>query len=142
MGGNEPVQVAQGIWWVGVRLPGDQFQCHAYYIDNGDGGILLDPGSPLTIEATLDKVAQIESLDAIAYLVCHHPDPDIAAGLRDLSDLPRIEDMAEALGFEVPAGLTQAAPSQAELALESDAPAATDAVEPMSPAIEPGEKIH
>ena len=31
----------------------------------------------------------------------------IRFGLRDLSDLPKIEEMAEALGFDVPAGLTQ-----------------------------------
>jgi two-component system, cell cycle response regulator len=90
---DAPVQIADDVWWVGVRLVDDQFQCHAYYIDNRDGGVLLDPGSPLTIEATLDKVAQIASLDSIAYLVCHHPDPDIAAGLRDLSDLLTRDDV-------------------------------------------------
>ena len=41
----------------------------------------------------------------------------IRFGLRDLSDLPKIEEMAEALGFEVPAGLSQPAPSQAQLDL-------------------------
>lgn len=32
-------------------------------------------------------------------------------GLKDLTDLPRIEDMAEALGFDVPAGLIDATPA-------------------------------
>jgi segregation and condensation protein B len=35
----------------------------------------------------------------------------IRFGLKDLSDLPRIEDMAEALGFDVPAGLLDATPA-------------------------------
>jgi len=39
----------------------------------------------LTIEGTLEKVAQIAGLDSIKYLVCHHPDPDIAASLPYLS---------------------------------------------------------
>src|SRR5438105_12515416 len=52
----------------------------------------------------------------------------IRFGLRDLSDLPKIEEMAEALGFEVPAGLSQ--PSQPQLDLRDAAPAAD--VEPMS----------
>ena len=81
-----PVQIAENAWWVGTVLPDDSFQCHAYYLENGDEGVLLDPGSPLTIEATLDKVAQITDLDSIRYLVCHHPDPDIAACLPYLSD--------------------------------------------------------
>ena len=41
----------------------------------------------------------------------------IRFGLRDLSDLPKIEEMAEALGFEVPAGLSQRGPAQAQLDL-------------------------
>ena len=64
----------------------------------------------------------------------------IRFGLRDLSDLPKIEEMAEALGFEVPAGLSQPVPSQAQLDLELTAP--MEPVEPMSPEVEPGEKIH
>ena len=93
MGPDRPVQIADDVWWVGMRLENDVFQCHAYYLDNGDQGVLLDPGSPLTIEATLDSVAQITDIDNIRYLVCHHPDPDIAAGLRDLSDLLDRDDV-------------------------------------------------
>jgi diguanylate cyclase (GGDEF)-like protein len=81
-----PVQIGEGTWWVGTRLENDQFQCHAYFIDNGPDSILLDPGSPLTIRATLDKVAAVADLDSIRYLVCHHPDPDIAASLPYLSE--------------------------------------------------------
>ncbi len=86
MTGSGPVQIADGVWWVGVRLPNDQFQCHAYLIENGDESVLLDPGSPLTIEPTLDSIQQVLPLDSIKYLVCHHPDPDIAAALPYLSD--------------------------------------------------------
>ena len=66
----------------------------------------------------------------------------IRFGLRDLTDLPKIEEMAEALGFEVPAGLTQ--PSQPTLDLDgSSLPLeAVDAIEPMSADVPPGEKIH
>ena len=85
MSADGPLEIGDGVWWVGVRLPNDVFQCHAYYIDNGSAGVLLDPGSALTIEHTLEKVARIASLDSIKYLVCHHPDPDIAAGLPYLS---------------------------------------------------------
>ena len=84
-----PVEIAHGVWWVGVRLPNDSFQCHAYYLENGDEGVLVDPGSPLTIDATLAKVEQITSLTSIKYLVCHHPDPDIAASLPHLSEAAR-----------------------------------------------------
>jgi segregation and condensation protein B len=41
-------------------------------------------------------------------------------GLRDLGELPRVEDMADALGFEPPAGL------QVELPITSDQPATSE----------------
>jgi segregation and condensation protein B len=44
----------------------------------------------------------------------------IRFGLKDLHDLPRIEDMAEALGFDPPAGLMETAPREDMLPLEED----------------------
>ncbi len=83
---DPPVEIAPGVWWVGIRLPDDTFQCHAYLIENGQDSVLLDPGSPLTIVETLEKVDAVCGVDAVRYLVCHHPDPDIAASLPYLSE--------------------------------------------------------
>ncbi len=44
----------------------------------------------------------------------------IRFGLKDLHDLPKIEDMAEALGFDPPAGLMEATPREDMLPLEED----------------------
>jgi len=44
----------------------------------------------------------------------------IRFGLKDLHDLPKIEDMAEALGFDPPAGLLETTPREDMLPLEED----------------------
>jgi segregation and condensation protein B len=44
----------------------------------------------------------------------------IRFGLKDLHDLPKIEDMAEALGFEPPAGLVERSPREDVLPLTED----------------------
>jgi segregation and condensation protein B len=44
----------------------------------------------------------------------------IRFGLNDLTDLPKVEDMAEALGFEPPARLTEITPREEMLPLEDD----------------------
>ena len=44
----------------------------------------------------------------------------IRFGLKDLTDLPKVEDMAEALGFDPPAGLTEIAPREDMLPLEEE----------------------
>ena len=41
-------------------------------------------------------------------------------GLNDLSDLPRVEDMAKALGMDVPTGLTESYPLDEALPLEPE----------------------
>jgi segregation and condensation protein B len=44
----------------------------------------------------------------------------IRFGLNDLRDLPRVEDMVEALGFDPPAGLVEHAPREEALPLDED----------------------
>lgn len=91
--GEDPIQIAPGVWWVGVRLAHDLFQCHTYFIANGSDGVLIDPGSPLTIEGTLSKLRAITDLDAIRWLVCHHSDPDICAALPRLGTVLKRPDV-------------------------------------------------
>jgi len=52
----------------------------------------------------------------------------IRFGLKDLGDLPKIEDMAEALGFEPPALLVEQTPREEQLPLDESDEAASDAV--------------
>jgi segregation and condensation protein B len=59
----------------------------------------------------------------------------IRFGLKDLNDLPKIEDMAEALGFDPPAGLTERTPTDDVLPLdEPDADEASAQDAPPEPA--------
>jgi len=59
----------------------------------------------------------------------------IRFGLKDLNDLPKIEDMAEALGFDPPAGLTERTPTEDVLPLdEPDEEAASAPDAPPEPA--------
>ena len=53
-------------------------------------------------------------------------------GLKDLSDLPKVEDMAEALGMEVPSGLAEPYPLDESLPFESEKAAPTP----------PNEQVH
>jgi two-component system, cell cycle response regulator len=80
------VQVAARVWWVGDVLEDDPFQCHAYLVEAGERSVLIDPGSSLTIEATLRKVEEVVSLDSIATIVLHHSDPDICDSLHVLAE--------------------------------------------------------
>jgi segregation and condensation protein B len=63
-------------------------------------------------------------------------------GLSDLNDLPKVEEMADALGFELPMALAE--PSQTPTPLPFEAEPASDAprVEPAEKAEPAEEKVH
>ncbi len=87
------VPVAEGVYWVGMYLPGDPFQCHAYFIENGDDSILIDPGSMLEFDAIVAKVRTLTSFDRIRYIILHHQDPDLCASVPALESLIGRDDL-------------------------------------------------
>lgn len=78
---EQAIEIAPRIWWVGVVLPDDVFQCHCYLIEQGGQSVLIDPGSLLTFSGTMEKIEQVIPFDHIRYFICQHQDPDIAASL-------------------------------------------------------------
>lgn len=81
------VEVADRIWWVGNVLDDDPFQSHPYLVEAGNRSVLVDPGSELTIDVTLDKVQEVIPLDHIATILLHHSDPDCADAVHRLGTL-------------------------------------------------------
>ena len=84
---GEPYEIAEGVWWVGCNIEGDEFQCHSYLIEHGDQSVLIDPGAPVSFVETLGKIAKVTPFENIRYFVCHHPDPDITAALPQIDGL-------------------------------------------------------
>lgn len=86
---DHAVEVAPRIWWVGNVMPDDPFQSHPYLIEAGDRSVIVDPGSELTIDVTLDKVREVVDLDEIATILLHHSDPDCADAVHRLGTVLR-----------------------------------------------------
>ncbi len=64
-------------------------------------------------------------------------------GLNDLSDLPKVEEMSDALGFELPMGLAEPAPKTTALPFEpTDEPSQDSRTEQLSTETSPEEKVH
>ena len=89
---EDAVEIADRTFWVGHYVPGDDFQCHVYLIENGDNSVLIDPGSLVTYEHTYRKILQILPIEQIRYFVCHHQDPDIAGAMHRLAPLVHRKD--------------------------------------------------
>ena len=88
-----PIMIAEKIHWVGKYLENDPFQCHPYFIENGDASVLVDPGSMLEFEAVVEKVNAISSMRSVKYIILHHQDPDLAAAVPEMEKLIDREDL-------------------------------------------------
>lgn len=89
----EAVQIAPDIYWVGMHLKDDPFQCHPYLIKNGSESILIDPGSMIEFDETLRKVKSIVDMSDIKYIILHHQDPDLAAAVPEIEKLIKRDDL-------------------------------------------------
>lgn len=74
-----PVEIASGIYWVGVNIAESGLHCNPYLIIAGDEAALVDPGSPLDFPYVLQSVTSLVSLDKIRYIILQHQDPDLCA---------------------------------------------------------------
>ena len=90
---KQPIEIAESIYWVGMYLENDPFQCHPYFIDNGDESILIDPGSMIEFDETVRKVKSIADIKSIKYIVLHHQDPDLAAAVPEIEKLIDRDDL-------------------------------------------------
>jgi segregation and condensation protein B len=90
------------------------------------------------LERKLVKISGRKAVVGRPFLYATTKEFLVRFGLRDVADLPRVEDMADVLGFEPPAGLADATPSPASLPFgtSADRDAGTGATEPMPPGAE------
>jgi segregation and condensation protein B len=72
------------------------------------------------LERRLIKIAGRKQVVGRPFLYATTREFLIRFGLKDLNDLPKMEDMADVLGFEPPSGLADAGPSETLLPLEGD----------------------
>ncbi|MDX9813859.1 MAG: ATP-binding protein [Sulfurimonas sp.] len=86
-------EIAKDIYWIGMHLKGDPFQCHPYLIKNGDESILLDPGSMLEFDEVVRKIDLVVGIKSIKYIVLHHQDPDLCASVPEIEKLIDREDL-------------------------------------------------
>ncbi len=90
---KDAIEIAQNIYWIGMYLENDPFQCHPYLIKNGNESILIDPGSMLEFKETVRKIKSIITMQSIKYIVLHHQDPDLVAAVPEIEKLIHRDDL-------------------------------------------------
>jgi len=78
---SKAVAIAKDVYWVGVYIENDTFQCHTYLIVDGDESVLIDSGSMLEFAEVKKKIESVIDIKNIKYMVAHHQDPDVCANM-------------------------------------------------------------
>jgi class 3 adenylate cyclase len=76
---TKPVEIGDGIWWVGFLDSEAGLSNNPYLLVDGDEAVLFDPGPghPVFRDMIVDKLYEVVPLDHIRYVVVHHQDPDL-----------------------------------------------------------------
>ncbi len=90
---QDAIEIADSIYWIGMYLENDPFQCHPYLIENGNESILVDPGSMLEFKETIRKIKTIIDMKSIKYIILHHQDPDLCAAVPEIEKLIDRDDL-------------------------------------------------
>ena len=81
---TQAIEITKDIYWVGMYLENDPFQCHPYFAKHGNESVLADPDSMMEFDAVVKKINSISSMNTVKYIILHHQDPDLAASVPDM----------------------------------------------------------
>jgi len=90
---SKAIEIAENIYWVGIYVNDDVFQCHTYLIVDGDESILIDSGSMLEFEEIKAKIESVTDLKNIKYIIAHHQDPDVCSNITAFEKVIQRDDL-------------------------------------------------
>lgn len=85
-----PIQIGEGIYWIGYADDNTGLHCNPYIIIDGDEAVLIDAGSRNDFSTVMMKILQTGiSPNMISRLIYQHYDPDLCGSI------PQFENMIE-----------------------------------------------
>lgn len=91
---NEPIEIAEGIFWIGYADDSAGLHCNPYIIIEGEEAILIDGGSRSDFSSVMLKILQTGvNPNHINRLLYHHYDPDLCGSIPHFESLIQHEDL-------------------------------------------------
>ena len=85
---DDPIKIAENIYWVGFYDKLSGLHCNPYLIVDGDEAVILDGGSRPDFPTVMTKILKTgTNPSAIRALIYHHYDPDLCGSVSDYEDI-------------------------------------------------------
>ena len=85
---EKPIEIAEGIFWVGFYDSESGLHCNPYLIKDGNEAVVIDGGSrpdfPTVMMKILETGMDVKSIKALIY---HHYDPDLCGSIPNFEDI-------------------------------------------------------
>lgn len=90
----EPIEIAEGIYWVGYSDENASLHCNPYIIVEDDEAVLIDGGSRDDFSTVMLKILRVGvKPDQITRLIYQHFDPDLCGNIPHLEAIINNEDL-------------------------------------------------
>jgi flavorubredoxin len=102
---DDPVEFAEGVYWVGFYDPKSGLHCNPYLVIDGDEAVVIDGGSRPDFAAVMMKILRTGiSPGQIRAMIYQHYDPDLCGSISNFEDIIDRKDLkivsaGENLGF-------------------------------------------
>lgn len=91
---SNPIEIADGIYWIGYADDNAGLHCNPYIIVDGDEAVLIDAGSRNDFSTVMMKILQSGiNPDSIERLIYQHYDPDLCGSIPHFESLIKNKDL-------------------------------------------------
>ncbi|BCS97390.1 MBL fold metallo-hydrolase [Desulfoluna limicola] len=91
---ENPIKIAEGIYWVGFCDEESGLHCNPYLIVDGDEAVVIDGGSRPDFPTVMTKILKTGTDPSdIRALIYHHYDPDLCGSVSDYEDIIERDDL-------------------------------------------------
>lgn len=87
-GKEEPIEIAEGVFWLGFLEENRGLHCNPYLIVDNDEAIIIDGGSRTDFSTVMMKILQTGlNPEQVTTLLYHHYDPDLCSSIIHFEDI-------------------------------------------------------
>jgi flavorubredoxin len=78
---TEPIEISDGIYWLGFYDENAAFHSNPYLIKDGDEVVIIDPAGITEYPQVASKIFSIIKPSQVSHIILHHQDPDLCAAV-------------------------------------------------------------